>query len=173
MTENSFSLGHFARFLVFGLECRYSRRSLSERPFGWFQIQQIFQFSPAPVGSKMGIQLILSLLLCTSVHARPVSQRSEVVTDLLTTLFRQTIYHRIENLLLDPGRKSSEKQKIIDSAVDNYHRQKMILPNISTFEQSQEKSETEITTDLTNLTGKKSCKLFLNTIFLKCDISYF
>jgi len=61
------------------------------------------------------------------VDALPI--RSEtVVTDLLSDLFRQTIYTRIENLLLDPGRKSQEKQKIIDSAVDNYHKQKMIMP---------------------------------------------
>ena len=63
----------------------------------------------------------------TLVEARPV-RSDTVVTDLLSTLFRQTIYNRIENLLLDPGKKSSEKQRIIDSAVDNYHKQKMILP---------------------------------------------
>ena len=47
------------------------------------------------------------------------------VSELLNAIFRQTIYTRIESLLLDPGRKSEEKQKIVDSAVSNYHRQKM------------------------------------------------
>ena len=47
------------------------------------------------------------------------------VSDLLSAIFRQTIYSRIESLLLDPGKKSDEKQKIVDSAVSNYHRQKM------------------------------------------------
>jgi len=61
------------------------------------------------------------------VDALPI-RSDTVVTDLLSDLFRQTIYTRIENLLLDPGRKSQEKQKIIDSAVDNYHKQKMIMP---------------------------------------------
>ena len=58
---------------------------------------------------------------------------------------RQTIYHRIENLLLDPGKKSTEKQQIIDSAVDNYHRQKMILP---------EADDGTTHYDITDLTGK-------------------
>ena len=80
---------------------------------------------------------------CIQVSAMPLHS-DPVVSDLLTSLFRQTIYNRIENLLLDPGKKSTEKQKIIDSAVDNYHQQKMILPN-----------EEEITyLDLTDLTGK-------------------
>ena len=60
-------------------------------------------------------------------------------------LLRQTIYHRIENLLLDPGKKSTEKQQIIDSAVDNYHRQKMILP---------EADDGTTHYDITDLTGK-------------------
>ena len=47
------------------------------------------------------------------------------VSELLNAIFRQTIYTRIESLLLDPGKRSEEKQKIVDSAVDNYHRQKM------------------------------------------------
>ena len=76
------------------------------------------------------------------VDALPI--RSEtVVTDLLSDLFRQTIYTRIENLLLDPGRKSQEKQKIIDSAVDNYHKQKMIMPE-----------DQEAPSTLADLTGK-------------------
>ena len=61
-------------------------------------------------------------------------------------LLRQTIYHRIENLLLDPGKKSTEKQQIIDSAVDNYHRQKMILP---------ETDDGTTHYDITDLTGKE------------------
>ena len=47
------------------------------------------------------------------------------VSELLNAIFRQTIYTRIESLLLDPGKKSDEKQKIVDAAVSNYHRQKM------------------------------------------------
>ena len=64
--------------------------------------------------------------------ASPSSQiQSRAVGDLLTSLFRETIYNRIENLLLDPGKKSSEKQKIIDSAVQNYHLQKYSAPSKS------------------------------------------
>lgn len=48
--------------------------------------------------------------------------RGNIVTDMLTALFRQTIYQRIENLLLDPGKKSQDKHQIIQSAVDNYHK---------------------------------------------------
>ena len=73
--------------------------------------------------------------------AKPIHE--PVVSDLLSSLFRQTIYHRIENLLLDPGKKSTEKQKIIDSAVENYHQQKINLP-----------TEEDENVDLTNLTGK-------------------
>ena len=47
------------------------------------------------------------------------------VSELLAAIFCQTIYTRIESLLLDPGKRSEEKQKIVDSAVSNYHRQKM------------------------------------------------
>ena len=82
------------------------------------------------------------------VDALPI-RSDTVVTDLLTDLFRQTIYTRIENLLLDPGRKSQEKQKIIDSAVDNYHKQKMIMPE-----------DQEAPSTLADLTGKLQ----------KCDI---
>ena len=77
------------------------------------------------------------------VEAMPI-RSDTVVTDLLSALFKQTIYNRIENLLLDPGRKSTEKQKIIDSAVDNYHKQKMVLP--TNYE--------EVPTTLTDLPGK-------------------
>ena len=76
------------------------------------------------------------------VDALPI-RSDTVVTDLLSDLFRQTIYTRIENLLLDPGRKSQEKQKIIDSAVDNYHKQKMIMPE-----------DQEAPSTLADLTGK-------------------
>ena len=55
-------------------------------------------------------------------------QQSSSVGDLLTSLFRQTIYNRIENLLLDPGRPSLVKRKIIDSAVRNYHNQQYTAP---------------------------------------------
>ena len=55
-------------------------------------------------------------------------QPSSTVGDLLTSLFRQTIYNRIENLLLDPGRPSLEKQSIVDSAVQNYHNQQYSAP---------------------------------------------
>ena len=47
--------------------------------------------------------------------------------------------------MLDPGKKSTEKQQIIDSAVDNYHRQKMILP---------EADDGTTHYDITDLTGK-------------------
>ena len=67
----------------------------------------------------------LLFIYCGPIYSRARPTKSD---HLLSSLFRQTIYQRIENLLLDPGRKSSEKQKIIDSAVDNYHKQKMVLP---------------------------------------------
>ena len=54
--------------------------------------------------------------------------QSSSVGDLLTSLFRQTIYNRIENLLLDPGRPSMVKRRIIDSAVRNYHNQQYSAP---------------------------------------------
>ena len=102
-------------------------------------------------------RLIFLIICCSTLvsqcQAKPIkSPNSEVVTELLTTLFRQTIYHRIENLLLDPGRKSTEKQELIESAVDNYHRQKMILP--VSDNQGNDEPQQELTTDLTNLTGK-------------------
>ena len=117
------------------------------------------------VSIQKSIFILLLGFYC--VQAKPIGQQSnsEMVTDLLTTLFRQTIYHRIENLLLDPGRKSNEKQRIIESAVDNYHRQKMVMP-ISKSEElkSSETTESEITTDLTNLTGmnKRIFPMYLN-----------
>ena len=55
-------------------------------------------------------------------------QQSSSVGDLLTSLFRQTIYNRIENLLLDPGRPTLVKRRIIDSAVRNYHNQQYSAP---------------------------------------------
>ena len=67
----------------------------------------------------------------TSLHS------SRSVGDLLASLFKQTIYNRIENLLLDPGRPSPEKQKIIDSAVHNYHNQKYLSPLQPTNEKAQ------------------------------------
>lgn len=89
------------------------------------------------------------------------NNNNNVVSDLLTSLFRQTIYNRIENLLLDPGKKSTEKQKIIESAVNNYHRQKMILPVSSASATSSleatealESSSTTRFVDISELTGK-------------------
>jgi hypothetical protein len=51
--------------------------------------------------------------------------KTSPVSELLNALFHQTIYARIESLILDPGRKTEEKQRLVDSAVINYHRQKM------------------------------------------------
>lgn len=121
-------------------------------------------------------RLVLLIFCCCSTwifncQAQPIKPSnnqpsSQVVTELLTTLFRQTIYHRIENLLLDPGRKSTEKQKLIESAVDNYHRQKMILPQISEHHEDEiEQQQPELTTDLTNLTGNEEFFIILNPCF--------
>lgn len=44
---------------------------------------------------------------------------------LLAKLLQQTLYSRMENLLLDPGRKSVEKRRIVESAVENYQNQDM------------------------------------------------
>ena len=73
------------------------------------------------------------------VEARPTAATQEELTtedltrDLLASLFRQTIYQRMENLLLDPGHSprrddSEEKGKIVESAVENYHRQTVNHP---------------------------------------------
>ena len=86
-----------------------------------------------------------------------------VVTDLLSALFKQTIYNRIENLLLDPGRKSTEKQKIIDSAVDNYHKQKMVLP--TDYE--------EVPTTLADLTGKPLIISIRASLQIFCSLLWF
>ena len=128
-------------------------------------------------------RLVLLIFCCCSTwifncQAQPIKPSnnqpsSQVVTELLTTLFRQTIYHRIENLLLDPGRKSTEKQKLIESAVDNYHRQKMILPQISEHheddieEQSQPKSVEKMNIHEQEFQGSKadSFCLFLSFTF--------
>jgi len=83
-----------------------------------------------------------------------------VVGDLLASLFRQTIYNRMENLLLDPGKKSDEKDKIIESAVQNYHRQ-VFQPassasSSSTQDDDQESSESldeNVAVDISNFAG--------------------
>lgn len=103
------------------------------------------------------------LLVVTSSEAAPINPRKqpELVTDLLSALFRQTIYNRIENLLLDPGRltgtqadqSGDNRQQLIQSAVDNYHKQKMVLPDFLQDYPSQDEVETD--EDLTDMAGKK------------------
>ena len=66
---------------------------------------------------------IWTAMAVPNVQGRPVEGDNNVVGDLLASLFRQTIYNRMENLLLDPGKMSDEKGKIVESAVQNYHRQ--------------------------------------------------
>lgn len=46
-----------------------------------------------------------------------------VVNSLLKSLLCQTLYKRMENLLLDPGKQSLDKHQIIESAVKNYQKQ--------------------------------------------------
>ena len=83
---------------------------------------------------------------------------SRSVGDLLASLFKQTIYNRIENLLLDPGRPSPEKQKIIDSAVHNYHNQKYLAPLNSENEKAQLKPLSSSTSSETTVSNKKPSK---------------
>ena len=83
-------------------------------------------------------------------------QASRSVGDLLASLFKQTIYNRIENLLLDPGRPSPEKQKIIDSAVHNYHNQKYQSPLHPTNEKAQLAPSEKITSSEKSVSKTKS-----------------
>ena len=85
-------------------------------------------------------------------------QASRSVGDLLASLFKQTIYNRIENLLLDPGQPSPEKQKIIDSAVHNYHNQKYLAPLHSENEKVQLKPFSSPTSSETTVSNKKTSK---------------
>ena len=91
------------------------------------------------------------------------------VSDLLNAIFRQTIYTRIESLLLDPGKRSEEKQKIVDSAVDNYHRQKMFgsadeTESVTKDENDISKSTGQFFFNLQlKFGGEKLTKLFLGT----------
>ena len=82
------------------------------------------------------------------------------VSELLNAIFRQTIYTRIESLLLAPGRKSEEKQKIVDSAVSNYHRQKMFGSVDSNAENVTAKDENDTDGDISKSTGQ-----FLHFLF--------
>ena len=79
---------------------------------------------------KMTLTLTLTLLLASSVVAKPLRDSNPepstgVVSQLLSTLLHQTLYSRMESLLLDPGRKSREDSRIVDSAVENYRQQVM------------------------------------------------
>ena len=98
------------------------------------------------------LPILASLQNCTA-DAKPIKSEGTVVTELLSSLFRQTIYQRIENLLLDPGKKSTAKQQIIESAVDNYHKQKMVMPdNDNSF--VQDNTSPMDRSDLIDMTGK-------------------
>ena len=70
-------------------------------------------------------ETVLRSVETTAAAITTTTTTESPVSDLLSAIFRQTIYTRIESLLLDPGKRSDEKQKIVDSAVSNYHRQKM------------------------------------------------
>ena len=134
--------------------------AVAQSVFDWYLTKTIIMKGPLNNQIISLIPILLATIISSPelqwsrsspalVDALPI--RSEtVVTDLLSDLFRQTIYTRIENLLLDPGRKSQEKQKIIDSAVDNYHKQKMIMPE-----------DQEAPSTLADLTGKlQKCDIF-------------
>ena len=92
----------------------------------------------------------------TSTTASPVSE-------LLNAIFRQTIYSRIESLLLDPGKKSDEKQKLVDSAVSNYHRQKMFG---SADDSDDVENVTKDDTDITKSTGQSAVEYDSHSIKL-------
>ena len=83
-------------------------------------------------------------------------QQSSSVGDLLTSLFRQTIYNRIENLLLDPGRPSLVKRKIIDSAVRNYHNQQYSAPTPLIEEVDISSQEVSQSSEITAMGNKKT-----------------
>jgi hypothetical protein len=75
------------------------------------------------------------------------------VSELLNAIFRQTIYSRIESLLLDPGKRSDEKQKIVDDAVSNYHRQKMFGADGGSDDGDDVENVTKDDTDISKSTG--------------------
>jgi hypothetical protein len=84
------------------------------------------------------------------------------VSELLNAIFRQTIYTRIESLLLDPGKRSDEKQKIVDSAVDNYHRQKMFGSVVDDTENVENVTKDE--NDISKSTGQSlKCAIIICT----------
>ncbi len=66
-----------------------------------------------------------------------------IVNSLLANLLRQTLYSRMENLLLDPGKKSVEKRRIVESAVENYENQAMAT-TLKKKTNNEEESKEEI-----------------------------
>ncbi len=115
--------------------------------------------------SLFTVAVLITVLTVSGIFAMPIEQTetptvmssadsvdNHVVTDLLADLFRQTIYNRIENLLLDPGRKSTEKRRIIQSAVENYHQQKMIVTKAPFDAEHEEDIESEEDAKLVELT---------------------
>jgi hypothetical protein len=115
------------------------------------------------VGEEIILPTIDTVETTTSTSSTSVTSRTSTtispVNDLLNAIFRQTIYTRIESLLLDPGRKSEEKQKIVDSAVWNYHRQKMFdssVDNVTT------KDENEDSSDISKSTGQSQQFCFVH-----------
>lgn len=101
------------------------------------------KLNPWPCSSYSSTLLLLLPLLCScappvplrarlqhrSPHKRQViggAAAGSVVGSLLSSLLQETLYSRMENLLLDPGRKTSaEKRRIVETAVENYHQQAM------------------------------------------------
>ncbi|TRY80450.1 hypothetical protein TCAL_08823 [Tigriopus californicus] len=76
-----------------------------------------------------------------------------VVNSLLNSLLEETLYKRMESLLLDPGRSarnSVDKQKIVESAVENYQHQEMNIPELQANEGHQ---NTESLRHFTKLAG--------------------
>lgn len=77
----------------------------------------------------MEVLLLFSLLVDTCLAAptkgveEASSESSSAVSSLLSSVLSETLYNRMEHLLLDPGRRNGVKSKMVEVAVENYKRQ--------------------------------------------------
>ena len=89
---------------------------------------------------------------------------------LLTTWFRRTILDRIENLLLDPGKGNAEiKNRILKSALTNYHSQKMVIIKSDSNDQQQPQYDVS---NLSGITKFVIIKTLVYNFFHKSNTNY-
>lgn len=123
-------------------------------------------FSSLQIRNVLLIVLLLVAALVPGIHGAPAELPKEaveldknhpfmnVVNSLLNSLLEETLYRRMESLLLDPGRSarnSVDKQKIVESAVENYQHQEMTIPELH---QNEGQQNTESLKHFTKLAGK-------------------